>query len=92
MYGVDKGWWKKYEYAEWVCTADLAAYSGLPRSLKGATTTLYNLEVDKSTRDNMSGKRWEDMTKEFQDEVDDPECREVLKDWNDELRSMRYLS
>ena len=86
LYGVDKGWWKKYEYAEWVCTADLAAYSGLPRSLKGATTTLYNLEVDKSTRDNMSGKRWEDMTKEFQDEVDEYALKDselCLKLWQD---------
>ena len=86
LYGVDKGWWKKYEYAEWVCTAALAAYSGLPRSLKGATPTLYNLEVDKSTRDNMSGKRWEDMTKEFQDEVDEYALKDselCLKLWQD---------
>jgi hypothetical protein len=25
------------------------------------------------------------------DEVDDPECREVLKEWKDELDSMRYI-
>jgi len=86
LYGVDQGWWKKFEYAEWVCTADLAAYCGLPRSLKGATITLYNLEVDKSTRDNMSGKRWEDMTKEFQDEVDEYALKDselCLKLWLD---------
>ena len=86
LYGVDQGWWKKFDYADWVCTADLAAYCGLPRSLKGATTTLYNLEVDKSTRDNMSGKRWEDMTKEFQDEVDEYALKDselCLKLWQD---------
>ena len=27
----------------------------------------------------------------YQDEVDDPECREVLKEWKDELDSMRYF-
>ena len=26
----------------------------------------------------------------YQDEVDDPECREVLKEWKDELDTMRY--
>lgn len=86
LYGVDQGWWKKFDYADWVCTADLAAYCGLPRSLKGATTTLYNLEVDKSTRDNMSGKRWEGMTKEFQDEVDEYALKDselCLKLWQD---------
>lgn len=86
LYGVDQGWWKKFDYSDWVCTADLAAYCGLPRSLKGATTTLYNLEVDKSTRDNMSGKRWEGMTKEFQDEVDEYALKDselCLKLWQD---------
>lgn len=86
LYGVDQGWWEKYEYAEWVCTADLAAYSGLPRSLKGATTTLYNLEVDKSTRDNMSGKRWDSMTEEFKKEVDEYALKDselCLRLWKD---------
>ena len=71
LFGVAKGWWPSVEYAEWHCTADLAAYCGLPRSLKGATAVLYNLEMDKSTRDNMAGKRWEDMDDEFKKEVDE---------------------
>jgi DNA polymerase I-like protein with 3'-5' exonuclease and polymerase domains len=68
-YGVEQEWWSSCEPYEWHCTADLAAFCKLPRSLKGSTAELFDLTVDKSTRDNMSGKRWEEMTKEFQDEV-----------------------
>tara|TARA_R100001443_G_scaffold74722_1_gene82364 strand:- start:2927 stop:4690 length:1764 start_codon:yes stop_codon:yes gene_type:complete len=71
LFGVTKGWWPSVKYAEWHCTADLAAYCGLPRSLKGATSVLYDLEMDKSTRDNMAGKRWEDMDEDFKKEVDE---------------------
>jgi len=69
LYGVSQNWWDDCDPAEWHCTADLAAYCKLPRSLKGSTAQLFNLTVDKSTRDNMSGKRWEDMSPEFKDEV-----------------------
>mgnify|MGYP001217680249 FL=1 len=69
LYGVSRNWWPNCEPAEWHCTADLAAYCKLPRSLKGSTAQLFNLSVDKSTRDNMSGKRWEDMSPEFKEEV-----------------------
>lgn len=69
LYGVEKGWWDSCSPAEWHCTADMAAYCRLPRSLKGSTAELFGLKVDKSTRDNMSGKRWEKMTDEFKKEV-----------------------
>lgn len=69
LYGVQKGWWDSCSPAEWHCTADMAAYCRLPRSLKGSTAELFGLKVDKSTRDNMSGKRWEKMTDEFKKEV-----------------------
>tara|TARA_R110000824_G_scaffold6960_6_gene31927 strand:+ start:4030 stop:5790 length:1761 start_codon:yes stop_codon:yes gene_type:complete len=69
LFGVTKKWWPKVECGEWLCTADMAAYCGIPRSLKGATTTLFEEEVDKSTRDNMKGKIWGEMTKEFKEEV-----------------------
>jgi len=71
LFGARKGWWPLVDYAEWHCTADLVAYCGLPRSLKGATSALYDLEMDKSTRDNMAGKRWEDMDEDFKKEVDE---------------------
>ena len=71
LFGVDKGWWPLYQYKEWLCTADLAAYCGLPRSLKGSTTEVFDLDISKETRDSMMGKRWEDMTEDFKKEVSD---------------------
>lgn len=47
--------------SEWHCTADLCAYIGAPRSLKNACHVLFNVAVDKTIRDNMKGKRWEEL-------------------------------
>lgn len=41
--------------AEWACTADLAAYLGAPRDLKGAVKELLGLNADKTVRGNMRG-------------------------------------
>jgi DNA polymerase len=71
LYGINYGWWPKVEPAEWHCTADMAAAVGLPRSLKNSTAEAFDLEISKSTRDNMSGKTWTGMTKEFQKEVEE---------------------
>lgn len=69
LYGVHRGWWDQCSPSEWHCTADLAAYCKLPRSLKGSTSVLFGLTVDKSTRDNMSGKKWSEMSDDFKEEV-----------------------
>lgn len=69
FFGVEKGWWPKVDFAEWHCTADMAAACGLPRALKNATAEAFDLEISKTTRDNMAAKRWENMTEEFQKEV-----------------------
>lgn len=69
LYGVEMGWWDSCLPKEWHCTADLVAYCKLPRSLKGSTAVLFDLTVDKSTRDNMSGKKWSEMSDEFKEEV-----------------------
>ena len=71
LYGIKQDWWPGVKYAEWHCTADLAVYCGLPRSLKGSTAVVFDLEVSKETRDNMSGKKWDDMLEGFQEEVDE---------------------
>lgn len=71
LYGVAQNWWPKVEPAEWHCTADLVAACGLPRSLKNSTAVAFDLEISKSTRDNMSGKTWGSMTEEFQKEVEE---------------------
>lgn len=34
LYGVTQNWWPEAKAAEWHCTADMAAYCGLPRSSK----------------------------------------------------------
>jgi DNA polymerase I-like protein with 3'-5' exonuclease and polymerase domains len=52
-------------------TADLSSYLGYPRSLAEASKYLLGSEMSKSTRDNMKGKRWKDMTPEFRKEVAD---------------------
>lgn len=86
FYGVSQNWWPDKWSGEWHCTADMAAYCGLPRSLKGATAQAYDLKVDKSTRDNMSGKRWENMTSEFKKEVSDYALKDselCLRLWQD---------
>lgn len=58
---------------DWVCTADLAAYNGVPRNLKGAVEYTFkgSIQVSKDTRNAMKGQRWDDMTPEFQKEVMD---------------------
>jgi len=86
FYGVSQNWWPDEWSGEWHCTADMAVYCGLPRSLKGATAQAYDLKVDKSTRDNMSGKRWENMTSEFKKEVSDYALKDselCLQLWQD---------
>ena len=70
-FGVEKKWWSDCKPKEWHCTADLAAFCGIPRSLKGAASIALGIEISKDTRDSMSGKRWEDMTPAFRQEVID---------------------
>ena len=86
LYGVTQNWWPEAKAAEWHCTADMAAYCGLPRSLKNATAVAYNLTVDKSTRDNMSNKNWATMSDEFKKEVTEYALKEselCLRLWQD---------
>lgn len=69
-YGVTKAWWPKHTPAVWSCTADMCAYLGLPRSLAGAVNRVWPEEIaTKATRDAMKGRRWENMSPEFQAEV-----------------------
>ena len=86
LYGVTQNWWPEAKAAEWHCTADMAAYCGLPRSLKNAAATAYNLAVDKSTRDNMSNKNWAAMSEEFKKEVTEYALKDselCLRLWQD---------
>lgn len=71
LFGVDKGWWPSVKYAEWLCTADMTAFLGMPRNLKGASKEAFGAEVNKDVRDNMCAKRWSQMTPEFKQQVTD---------------------
>lgn len=44
--------------AEWVDTADMAAYLRIPRNLKGAAAVLLGKKLDKEIRGLMRGKSW----------------------------------
>lgn len=57
------------EFGELVDTADMAAYLGVPRSLEQAAKALLGVSPDKTTRGKAVGKRWEDMTPDFQAEM-----------------------
>lgn len=69
LYGVEQGWWASVNYAEWHCTADLAAFLGKPRALKNAVKEVFGVELSKETRDNMKGLNWEIMEPDFKAEV-----------------------
>jgi DNA polymerase I-like protein with 3'-5' exonuclease and polymerase domains len=51
-----------HEFGEWHCTADLSAYRTHPRSLKDATKSVFNYDMDKGVRDDMKGRRYEDIS------------------------------
>jgi DNA polymerase len=55
----------------WDCTADLSAFLGVPRNLKGASEALFKAQMSKDTRNKMKGKRWEDMDEAFRREVEE---------------------
>lgn len=46
---------------DWMCTADLAAYLGVKRSLDTSVKELYGVELSKEVRKNMLGKTFEDL-------------------------------
>ena len=85
IFGVGQNWWPDVNYKEWHCTADLAAYSGKPRSLKEAVKNIFGHEISKGTRDNMKGLDWDSMDEEFKKEVTEyalEDSRWCLKIWD----------
>jgi DNA polymerase I-like protein with 3'-5' exonuclease and polymerase domains len=62
---------KDFKWAEICDTADMAACLGVPRSLEKAAKYLLGVEVDKGMRDKSKGKRWDEMTPEFQKMLSD---------------------
>ena len=52
----------------WSCSADLAAFVGLPRALANASEVAFSEKVSKLMRNWMSGKRWADAVAKGKDE------------------------
>lgn len=90
LFGVKEGWFPSIAPYGWACTADMCAYLGLPRSLKGASAAVLGVEIDKTTRDNMAGKQWDSMSEEFKKEVteyaivDSERCLELWQKLSDQ--------
>lgn len=71
---------------EWRCTADMCAYFGLPRSLAGAVDTLYSIKPDKTVRDRMKGRKYEELSAEDREELERyaiEDARLCLKLWTE---------
>lgn len=87
----EQGWFGVAQHpALWDCSADLCAYHNWPRSLSGAIEYLYDISVDKGTRDRMRGERWDTMSPDFQKEVKDYAIKDselCLKLWMDHHES-----
>jgi len=69
LYGVEQGWYPHVEFESWQCAADMCAYFGIPRNLKGACKWMFGEEMSKSTRDNMKNFQWATMPEDFKKEV-----------------------
>lgn len=69
LFGVERGWWPQVEFL-CDCSADMAAYLGMPRSLKEAAASSLDIPMDKTVRDNMKGRRWESMSNDFREQVE----------------------
>jgi DNA polymerase len=73
---VEKGVIPSVEPSNVFDTADLVSFLQYPRSLKESAHYLLNIDLAKTTRDNMKNKKWLEMTPEFQKEV----CEYALLD------------
>lgn len=65
--GITRGAFAPFTPRSWSCTADLAAYCGLPRSLADATQAAFGEHVPKLMRNWMSGKHWADAVAKGKD-------------------------
>ncbi len=73
------------------CTADMAAYFQAPRNLKGAAQVMLGNyeEIDKSMRNYMKGRRWENVSPDMQERMkdyalkDSIACYELWRRWSD---------
>ena len=52
---IFRGQMPEFMPSDWICTADMASYHQLPRSLAGAIKELFNEEISKDEREQMAG-------------------------------------
>ena len=62
--GITKGQVPEFMPADWLCTADMASYHQLPRSLAEAYKELFQEELPKDDRNNMMGLTAEEVQAE----------------------------
>jgi DNA polymerase len=68
----DQAWWEKYYPPfknDFHCLLDHSAYHQMPRNLAGLAGALLGHKVDKTTRDEMKGVRYEDLPADEQEAV-----------------------
>ena len=70
----DEAWWNKYFTPlarPWKCILDRARVAQLPSTLADLARVVLGKAVDKSVRDEMCGKRWEDLSSIEKDLVEE---------------------
>lgn len=67
--GVAKGLWQQILISDWICTANICSSLGLPRSLKGAMSKVFHVNISKKNRTDMKGVKWCDLTQEKKDSM-----------------------
>jgi len=60
---------KPTNFGAWHCTADMSAYCGHPRNLKGALKSAFGYEMSKEVRDNMKGREYGPLSVEEKKEL-----------------------
>lgn len=68
----DQTWWEKYFPAfkqSWHCVLDQGVFHQFPRSLPGVAKVACNIEVDKTTREEMKGAKYEELSEADQAKV-----------------------
>lgn len=61
---IEKGKIPDVSFGDFQCTADMSAYLGWGRSLKESLKNAFGYEMAKDVRDNMKGRKFEDLSDE----------------------------
>lgn len=83
---IEQGVVSDFMPEHWSCTADLAAYHCIARSLNVVVNFLFGIEVDKTIRDWMNNKRWDSLSPEEKDNVREyalEDSRHLPKIWRE---------